>query len=208
MKIEVHEVAAVIVTRGDVRLDPILDSLIFPEVIVWDNSGTLTIDHPAAGRSVRPLPGDLGAYGRYTAAAQAAAPIVYFQDDDCIVAPDDQRRLVDSYEPGVLSALMPPERVDYHDTVLVGWGSLCDRDLPGRAFARWAAAGKETESHEFRVVGADFVFPMLVAWKRLDAYHRDLPHAHAPNRTWGYWPRYGFVKEQYLTEARRIRDGA
>lgn len=188
--IGVDDVGAVIVTRGDCDLSPILDSLIFKDVTVWDNS----------------VVGDQGAFGRYIGILLTARAVIFVQDDDCIITPEDQQRLVDEYEPGVISALMPPERIDYHDTVLIGWGAMFDWNMPAKAFARWRDAGHEMQTQEFKVVGCDFVFPLLSLWKRLDAYHVDLPHAHAPNRTWGSWPRYAEVKERYLREGRAIRD--
>ena len=33
-----RDVTAVIVTRGDVDLQPVLDSLIFDKVVIWNNS--------------------------------------------------------------------------------------------------------------------------------------------------------------------------
>ncbi len=187
---DASDVTAIIVTRGDIDLEPVVYSLIFPHLIVWDN-GTAE---------------DFGAYGRYMAIAQAQTDVIYFQDDDCIVPADDQQRLVDTYEPGMLAALMPRERVDYHDTVLIGWGAIFDRHLPSAAFERWTSAGHPTGTRDFRVVGCDFVFPMLTRrWKRLDGYHRDLPHAHAPNRTWASYPDYANLKAKFLNDARAIR---
>ena len=44
------QVTAVIVTRGDVDLAPVLDSLIFDDVVVWDNSRIdLTQRYPPRG---------------------------------------------------------------------------------------------------------------------------------------------------------------
>lgn len=187
-----ESVTAVVVTRGDVPLEEVLASLIFRDVIVWDNSKLET---------------DWGAFGRYAAVHSfGTAPVIYVQDDDCVVKPADQLRLLEAYEAGVLTALMPAERVDYKDTVLVGWGALFDRHLPAAAFRRWQGAGTGAEDEEFRVVGCDFVFPMLTRWRRLDAHHRDLPHAHADNRTWATYPDYANVKERILREARAVRD--
>jgi len=187
------EVTAVVVTRGDCDLTRVIESLIFPKVTIWNNRG---------GE-------DLGAYGRYQAILEETRnSVVYVQDDDCTLSGDDQLRLVAAYEPGVVTAMMPPERIDYLDTVLIGWGAIFDRDLPAQAFERWRAAGHPTDTPEFRVVGADFVFPMLSKWKRLDGYHTDLPHAHGTNRTWASWPDYANVKARYLHEARAIRDGS
>jgi hypothetical protein len=191
--IAADDVTAVIVTRGDCDLEPILASLVFDKVCIWNNQVAL----------------DYGAYGRYVAIRDHVhTEVVYVQDDDCVIKEDDQWRLLDAYEPGTLAALMPPERIDYRDTVLIGWGAVFDRSMPETAFRKWVDAGHETESREFRIVGADFVFPLLSRWKRLDGYHTDLPHAHAPNRTWGSFPDYGNVKEKYLREGRAIRDGS
>ncbi len=192
MTLYAGEVTAVIVTRGDCDLEPILASLIFDDVVIWNNQVAF----------------DYGAYGRYVAIRDhAKRNIVYVQDDDCIVSQADQWRLLDAYAAGWLTALMPPERIDYRDTVLVGWGAIFDRHLPNLAFDRWEEAGHSTQTSEFRIVGADFVFPLLTPWKRLDGYHEDLPHAHAANRTWASFPDYGLVKERFLNEGRRIRDG-
>lgn len=186
------DVAAIIVTRGDCDITPILDSLIFEEVVVWDNSQTRT---------------DEGAYGRYWGIHRTDRSIIYFQDDDCLVSPEDQQRLVDAYEPGMLTALMPADRDDYRDTVLIGWGSIFDWHLPREAFRRWRDAGYDITTPEFKIVGADFVFPMLSRWKRLDGEHINLPHAYADNRTWASYPDYARVKEMYLSRGRRLRDG-
>jgi hypothetical protein len=186
------DVTAVIVTRGDCDIEPILASLIFDKVCIWNNEVAL----------------DLGAYGRYQAIEEFVhTDVVYVQDDDCVISKEDQLRLVDEYEPGILTALMPPERTDYRDTVLIGWGSIFDRSMPAAAFQKWVAAGHETESREFRIVGADFIFPILSNWKRLDGSHTDLPQAHADNRTWASFLNYGQVKDAFLREGRRIRDG-
>jgi hypothetical protein len=186
------DVTAVIVTRGDCDLRPILATLIFDNLCIWNNQVAV----------------DFGAYGRYVAIRDHVhTDVVYTQDDDCVVSEEDQLRLLDAYEPGTLTALMPPERIDYSDTVLIGWGSVFDRSMPEAAFQRWLDAGHEMESREFRVVGADFIFPILSPWKRLDGYHRDLPQAHADNRTWASFLNYGQIKEAFLREGRRIRDG-
>jgi hypothetical protein len=187
------DVTAVLVTRGDCDLEPILASLIFDKVTIWNNQ----------------VARDEGAYGRYVAIQDHVhTDVVYLQDDDCVLSEENQLRLVNAYEPGVLTVMMPPERIDYIDTVLIGWGAILDRDLPEVAFERWRQAGHDLDTPEFKIVGADFVFPMLTPWKRLDGYHTDLPHAHAPNRTWGSFPDYALVKERFLQEGRRLRDGS
>lgn len=188
------DVTAVLVTRCAADGEEVAADLLdfFPVTYIWDNSELI----------------DLGAFGRYAAIfLNSTGPVIYVQDDDCMVSDADKQRLIDNYEPGVITALMPPERTDYTDTVLIGWGAIFDRDLPYQAFSRWNAAGHDMCSQEFRVVGADFVFPMITPWKRLDAYHQDLPRAHDTTvRTYWTWPNYASVKERYLREGRAIRD--
>ena len=74
------EVTAVIVTRGDTDLWPIIDSLIFEDIVIWDNS-----------REAH----DEKTYGRVLATLRARNPIIYSQDDDIIhtAVNRDRRRL-------------------------------------------------------------------------------------------------------------------
>jgi hypothetical protein len=43
LPIDPGEVSAVLVTRGNVDLSPVLDSLIFEDVVVWSNMGVSEI---------------------------------------------------------------------------------------------------------------------------------------------------------------------
>jgi len=180
------DVAAVLVTRGNVDLAPILETLPY-EVVVWDNSRR---------------PADLAAFGRYVAIQETRKRVVYFQDDDCLVTCHDQ--LLAEYEPGKIVANMPAHRKDYTDTVLIGWGSLFDRELPAHAFARW---GRHYPSSgmDFWRIGADFVFPMLTPWKRVDLGFEHLPYASANDRTWRS-EGYDEIKAEFLQKAREVRD--
>lgn len=116
------DVTACLVTRGDVDLAPILDTLIFDQIIIW-----------GADRE------ELRVYGRYAATLEATTPVVYYQDDDVIVPAATQRALLSEYEPGVLIANYGHgETPDgYDDMALVHAGAIIDRDLPARAFARY-----------------------------------------------------------------------
>jgi hypothetical protein len=181
-----HDVAAVLVTRGDVDLTPILDTLPYDEVVIWDNS-----------RRSR----DLAAYGRYEAIKEARAEVIYFQDDDCLVTCHE--RLLGAYEDGKLLANMPARRLDYTDTVLVGWGSLFRRDLPERAFARYADR-YPTDDEQFRRIGADFIFPMLTPWKRVDFGFQDLPYHDSWGRTFQQ-AGYDSTKAEFLRRGRELR---
>ena len=63
------KVSAVLVTRGDVDITTILNSLPFDDVVVWNN----------AERE------DLQCYGRFAAIAEAKHDYIYTQDDDLLV---------------------------------------------------------------------------------------------------------------------------
>lgn len=153
-------VSAVIVTRGDVDLDPILDEL--PDewqVIVWDNAST---------RSTRPnvtwwppntvrhytfavreeVDEDRMVKGRYDAIEYATGDLIYVQDDDVLVS--DPERIVAKWieqHENDAGGRMPrytdhivanvPENFRhefYRRHCLVGFGAVFHRDSPQRAF--------------------------------------------------------------------------
>ena len=76
MSIDRERVTACLVTRGDQpeMMKKIIDSLIFPRYVVWDNS-------------FKP---DWKCAGRYWATTWSNSTLVYFQDDDVIVPPTTQ----------------------------------------------------------------------------------------------------------------------
>lgn len=84
-------VSAVIPTRGDVDMQPILDSLPAEwEILIWDN-GEQTCWVYESGKSREgfsdAVPGsDLAVYGRYAAIQYATHDLIYVQDDDVIVS--------------------------------------------------------------------------------------------------------------------------
>lgn len=156
------DVTAIIVTRGNVPMDEILDSLIFPTdaVRVWDNA-------------VNP---DLGAFGRYVLAAGADTPYVYFQDDDLLVPEDAQWHLLQEYREriDVLLTNMPTQdyrpgdvRPYLHHLVWQGWGSLIETQNVMGAHARWLRAGQVIDE-DYLLVGCDVVFGTLTPWRRID----------------------------------------
>jgi len=117
------DVTAVIVTRGDVDLAPVLDSLIFSDAIVWNNAD-------------RPI--DQMTYGRVLAASLAPNEVIYSQDDDLIHSHENQWRILHSYDEERMVGCMWPEWSDgarrqgiengYGDLVFPGSGSISHRD--------------------------------------------------------------------------------
>lgn len=117
------DVTACLVTRGDVDLAPILDSLIFKNVIVWNNK------EREEKRTA----------GRYHATLEATTPVVWYQDDDVLVPKATQRALLAAYEPGLPTCVYGHGATPggYDDLPLVCGGALVDRELPWRALNRY-----------------------------------------------------------------------
>jgi len=157
------EVSAVIVTRGDVDLAPILATLPYAEVLIWDNSSA-------------------SCYGRYIAASACVHDTIFFQDDDVIFTAHDE--LLAAYEPGRITANMPSpwyERTGYDKLgcCLVGAGSLVPRDLPARAFKTYL---EHFPLDDLFLTYCDFVNGILNPGCRLDLGYEICEHATAPGR--------------------------
>ncbi len=190
-----EKVCAVLVTRGDVDLAPILETLPYPEVVVYDNSRR---------------PYDWKVFGRYVAISETRKPVIYFQDDDCLVT--CHGALLEAYEPGVVVGNMldhdPPRLATYHDTTLLGWGALFGRELPAEAFERYGRF--YPVDWEFKTgLGAETVFPMLSRTKTIiegiEWLDQDGPVFQRPNRMWkqdGFFPE----RDLWLERARAVRD--
>lgn len=177
--IPLTDIAAVLVTRGDVDMQPILDSLPYEEVVVWDNSK-------------RPF--DCRVFGRYLAILETTKPVIYVQDDDCTLARIAHGALRMQYEPGAVVANMP----DSHrpgEPPMLGWGALFDRDLPWQAFAKWCP---EHPIDRLFIGYPESIFTALVPWKRVDLGHTDMPWATAPSRSYqqpGHYEDYALVRD-------------
>jgi len=105
------QISAVIPTRGDVDLGPIVDRLReYPEV-----------------RQIIIEIGDTP-FNRYLGAEKARYPVIYTQDDDCIT---DIRPLIERYRPAILVNAMTAEHEPNYrgqrDT-LIGFGGIFHRD--------------------------------------------------------------------------------
>lgn len=165
------DVTACIVTYGDRDLSQILDSLIFKNVIVWDN----------AKRD------DYKTFGRYMAEREATTKAIYFQDDDMLVPPATQRELVASYRPGEIAAAVPAvynPGPAYAKLTWLGWGSLHERGLPERAFEQWRQAGYREAEAGFTLLGCDIVFSMLSVAQRYDLPVTVLEYAFGSDRAY------------------------
>lgn len=164
-------VSAIIVTRGDVPLGPILESL--PpawEKIVWNNAGWCSRWLPVGHYEKLANVEDEGVYGRYAAIDYATSDVIYVQDDDVIVS--DPRAIVRCWEAARAEPFLPLpygsvsraaqgapfDRTDhivcnmpqefrhdfYRDHALVGFGAAFHRDAPDMAFSLMVGA-EDTE---------------------------------------------------------------
>lgn len=154
-------VSAVLVTRGNVDMKPVIDSI--PEEwekVIWNNgtgnvvrwSGPTGVDSPTKHWEIS----DLSVYGRYAAIEYATHELIYVADDDVIVS--DPQEIVDTH-PLVLKQRLPEDHpghphdaldgavvcnmpqefrhAGYTDSALVGFGAAFHRDAPERAFQKW-----------------------------------------------------------------------
>jgi hypothetical protein len=176
-------VSAVIVTRGDVDMGPVIESLPFDDVIVWDNA-TRT---------------DFKVYGRYLAVAEAHGEYIYTQDDDCVVSEESIAALLALRSPGsVVCNTTSAHRASYEPLHigLVGWGAVFQRDAPARAFARYA---ERWPMDDMFMRECDRIFTGLtpLRWAELPFEH--LRHAGARDRMFydpSHQSDFGTVRER------------
>jgi hypothetical protein len=185
-----HDVTGVIVTRGNVNIAEILKELPFA-VIVWDNS----------------VQENLGVYGRYHACRDVMTPLVYFQDDDCIV--EDPMALVAAHEPGHVVCNMPGEfrHAFYLEHALVGFGAVCEPWLPRKAFKRFGQSPGELSAEESPWVHrtADVIFTTLTPRILIDVSVQNLPWATDPDRMYRQEGHVG-ERAETLRLALQVRD--
>jgi hypothetical protein len=185
--ISAAEVTACLITRGDTDLRPIIDTLPYEDVIVWDDT--------------RP---DLKVYGRYQAVREAPNGVVYLQDDDCVFRHHDD--LLAAYEPGVLVANWGhgDTPCGYEDVALVHGGAIVDRDLPERAFARYLEHFLADDDFHRE---ADMISGCLTPFKHVRLPYEILPLASHPSRMCNQtWQRE--KKLRVTNRCRWIRDHA
>jgi hypothetical protein len=195
-------VSAVIVTRGDVPLDQILDTFQpvteIDEIIVYDNSKER----------------DEKTWGRHVALARCRNRLIYSQDDDIVHEPDTIRRIIAAHHPGSISGCMWEEWSDgatvqgieggYSDLAFPGAGSIYDRETPLVAAARYL------EHHpldDFFRVWCDAIIGIIAPTVWLDDRFEVLPCADSPNRICNL-PDAHIQKREAIHRARAVRDYA
>jgi hypothetical protein len=122
-----------------------METLPYPELVVWDNSKRE----------------NAGLFGRYLGLLEVKTRYAYFQDDDCIVRNHDD--LLAAHEPGIVVGNFKRDKARerfYEDTTLVGWGSIFDKDLPLRAWYRYAQH-YALNAEFFNTLRHEFTWPVL-----------------------------------------------
>ena len=173
----IEGVTACIVTRGDHDLDPIIYSLAdagIPLIKIWDNSKREQ---------------NLEVYGRYALIGETDSPLIYVQDDDCVLPTESIQGIIWESDSGAsvhgqLVCNMPPRfRHGFYDEhSLVGFGACFHRSLPFVAFDRlwkWQVARGKERGIDLEELAAD-KSPMM---------HQALELAHDPK----YWP-FNFLR--------------
>lgn len=217
-------VSAIIVTRGDVELEPVLKSL--PptwQLLVWDNgagrirewSWDQNVFAPHWNEHVT----DLSVYGRYAAIQYATGDVIYVQDDDCIIS--YPQAIVDTLtfrsRDDLVVCNMPPEfRHDFYtDHALVGFGAAFHRDAPEMVFERFwdrmLDLGLLTK-HNLRAGSnfqrtCDVVFTSLSPYVLVDVPKQNLPHAYAADRMYRQ-PEHQGERAAMLELARKVKESS
>jgi hypothetical protein len=145
--------SAVIVTRGDVALGPVIDAIDADEIIIRR--------------------GHSGVWERYQAALTARNEIVYTQDDDCVV---DVAAVLAAFESPLVTCNMPMDRrPEYQDGIaLVGWGSVFHQRAVEGLFS-W-------DRDDLFRRECDRVFTAMNRVKLIDVPFQHLPWAHGADR--------------------------
>jgi hypothetical protein len=191
------DVTAVIVTKGDVDLTPIYESLIFPNVVVYDNS----------------LRENQMTYGRVVGAREADDKIIYSQDDDIIHPPENQMQILAAYQQTYLvgcmwedwSAGAKEQGIEngYDDLVFPGSGSISHVDMWEDAIDEYL---NEWPNDEFFRLWCDTIIGVITPSIQLDLRFDALPCAEDETRMCNL-PNAVEQKTEAIRRARQIRDG-
>lgn len=197
-----EQVSAIIVTRGDVPLDEITHVLSsvprIDDIVIWDNS-----------KEDR----DYRVWGRHAALNLARHSVIYSQDDDLVHTVEGVNRILDAYEPGLLTGCMWPEWSagaeaqnipgGYSDLAFPGSGSVYAWETPLLAAERYLNV---YPSDDFFLTWCDAIIGVLAPTKQLDERFAVLPASGLPDRL-ARIDRGGVLKREAMLRARAIRDG-
>ena len=191
-------ISACLVTRGDIDMHPIVDSLPNEwEVVIWNNgAGLCTVlppGRPKSGYSEWEIE-DCAVYGRYAAIAHASGDLIYVQDDDVLVSEPATIATIglgirmNAEEPmmDVIVCNMPQEfrHSFYEEHALSGFGAVFPRSLPDRTF-QWFREHCTAELPEGMFNRTcDIVMTGLTQRVLVDYPIEHMPYASDENRMW------------------------
>jgi hypothetical protein len=186
-----EDVTACLITRGDhpEQIERILETLPYPEVIVWDNTRE-----------------ELGVYGRYAAMREAKTRVCYTQDDDCLFTHHDE--LMAAYEDGVPTYVYGhfPEEGGFGDLPLSCGGGLVPKDVAFDAIDRYLAHYPHDEAFSyFCDFAAGILYPRFKQVRL--PFHIELPVAQEDGRICNR-PETAAMKQLVTDRARALRDQA
>lgn len=170
------EVSAVIVTRGDVDVSTIVNSMPFDQTVVWDNSKEL----------------DFQCYGRFAGIARCKSDYIYVQDDDILVPVAELLRRYDGE--GVLANRKPDETYRF-----LGVGALFHRSAVD-AFDKYLAV--YPADHDFHRA-ADVVFAELNPYRSVWLGYAEFEWSRADNRMYKQ-PGHYEVRDKLIARARSL----
>jgi hypothetical protein len=196
--VNASDVTAVIVTRGDVDLQPILDSLIFDKIEIYNNS----------------VEQDEMTYGRVLAAMRAETEVVYSQDDDILHSPENQQKILNAYTSSRLVGCMWDEWSEgarrqgidngYDDLVFPGSGSICRTALWVDALERYLSVYPRDD---FFRMWSDTIIGVITPTLQLDLRFDELPWGDNENRM-AHMEDAVHLKTEAIQRARGIRVAA
>jgi hypothetical protein len=184
-----EDVTACLITKGDQpeMLARILQTLPYPEVIVWDDT--------------RP---EHRVYGRFQAMREAKTRVCYTQDDDCLFTHHDE--LMAAYEDGIPTYVYGhyPEEGGFGDTPLPCGGALVPKDVAFAAHDRYL---EHYPADEAFLLYCDFACGIL--YPRFKQVHLpfeiDLTVAQRPDRICNT-PGTPAMKQLVADRSRALRD--
>ena len=190
------DVSAVIVTKGNVDLEPVLESLIFEDVVVYDNS----------------VEENQMTYGRLLGARRAKNQVIYSQDDDIVHSPTNQVQILAAYQPGFLVGCMWDEWSagayrqgiphGYSDLVFPGSGSISQLSLWEACVDAYLA---EWPEDDFFRLWSDTIIGIIAPTVQLDIRFEALPCADDEDRM-SHLPDGVAQKTEAIRRARLVRD--
>jgi hypothetical protein len=153
------DVSAVLVTRGDVDMSPVLDSLepVFDEIVIWDNSQRENVQ----------------CYGRFAGIAETTRPFVYVQDDDVVIPVRELLAVYDPARGAVLANKKPDEEWRF-----LGIGAVFPRELADCFQAYADLYGMDADFYR----AADVVFAYQHGYESIWIGYEELEWSRAPNR--------------------------